>query len=66
MFMKHFAPNRCEPSIEVIMKMGVQWGVRIFFGGVRLDVNVNEGLKLLRFFFLKIGGGGGGGRSGWM
>ena len=21
-----------------------------FFGGVRLDVNVNEGLKLLRFF----------------
>ena len=26
MFMKHYAPNRCEPSIEVIMKMGVQWG----------------------------------------
>ena len=25
MFMKHYAPNRCEPSIEVIMKMGVQW-----------------------------------------
>ena len=24
-FMKHYAPNRCEPSIEVIMKIGVQW-----------------------------------------
>ena len=26
-------PNRCEPSIEVIMKMGVQWGCRVFLGG---------------------------------
>ena len=24
--MKHYALNRCEPSIRVIMKMGVQWG----------------------------------------
>ena len=41
-------PNRCEPSIEVIMKMGVQWGDwGRGFGGVRVDVNVNEGLKLL-------------------
>ena len=40
-------PNRCEPNIEVIMKMGVQWGSGSFFGGVRVDVNVNEGLKLL-------------------
>ena len=31
MFMKHYAPNRCEPSIDVIMKMGVQWGVFFFF-----------------------------------
>ena len=38
-------PNRCEPSIEVIMKMGVQWGSG-FLGGVRVDVNVNEELKL--------------------
>ena len=47
MFMKHYAPNRCE----VIMKMGVQLGVgSVFFwggGGVSVDVNVNEGLKLL-------------------
>ena len=38
MFMKHYAPNRCEPSIEVIMKMEVvQWGVGNW--GVRVDVN---------------------------
>ena len=24
--MKQYAPNKCEPNIEVIMKMGVQWG----------------------------------------
>ena len=63
MFMKHYAPNRCEPSNEVIMKMGVQWGccffvffffLLLFFflggggvGGVRVDVNVKEGFKLL-------------------
>ena len=41
MFMKHYAPKRCEPSIEVIMKMGVQWGVLFFFF----------------FFFLGGGGG---------
>ena len=47
MFMKHYAPNRCEPRNEVIMKMGVQWGwgVGFSFGRVRVDVNVNEGLK---------------------
>ena len=32
MFMKHYDPSRCEPSIEVIMKMGVQLGGG---GGVR-------------------------------
>ena len=47
MFVKHYAPNRCEPSIEVIMKMGVQWVGSGFGEGVRVDVNVNEGLKLL-------------------
>ena len=26
MFMKHYAHNRCEPSIEVIMKMGSNGG----------------------------------------
>ena len=31
MFMKHYAPNRFEPTIEVIMKMGVQWGRGGFF-----------------------------------
>ena len=52
MFMKHYAPNRCEPNIEVIMKMGVV-GVGFFFfffcfffwgGGVRVDVK--EEVKL--------------------
>ena len=51
-FMKHYAPNRCEQSIEVIMKIGVQWGGggrwgRVLGGDVRVDVNTNEGLKLL-------------------
>ena len=32
MFMKHYAPNRCEPSIEVIMKMAVQRGWRRVLG----------------------------------
>ena len=27
MSMKHYDPNRCEPCIEVIVKMGVQPGV---------------------------------------
>ena len=47
MFMKHYAPNRCEPSIEVIMKMGVQWG-----GGGCWVLGGCQGIR---------GGGGGGG-----
>ena len=35
MFMKHCAPNRCERSITVIMKMGVQLGSFFFGGGGR-------------------------------
>ena len=27
MFMKHYAPNRCESCIEVIVKMGVRPGL---------------------------------------
>ena len=46
MFMKQYAPNRCEPSIEVIMKMGSNEGSG-FLEGVRVDVNANEELKLL-------------------
>ena len=61
--MKHYAPNRCEPSSEVIMKMGIQWGgLGSGFGGVRVDVNVNEGLKLLCKF--KKNGGRGSGQGG--
>ena len=26
MFIKHYAPTRCEPSIEVIVKLGVRPG----------------------------------------
>ena len=33
MFMKHYAPNRCEPSIEVIMKMGSNGGGGQVLGG---------------------------------
>ena len=48
MFMKHYAPNRCEPSIEVTMKMGVQWGgggVRGWSGWGVVRVDVSEELK---------------------
>ena len=51
MFMNYYAPNRCEPSIEVIMKTGGPKGGEGSggLGGewVRVYVNVNEGLKLL-------------------
>ena len=46
-------PNRCEPSIEVIIKNGgPMGGARVlggtpFFKDVRVDVNVIEGLNLL-------------------
>ena len=33
MFMKHYAPNRCEPSIEALNNSGGGGG------GVRADVN---------------------------
>ena len=54
MFMKHCAPNRCEPSIEVIMKMGVGfWGCQ---GGWERGVEV-----IVKNLKKKIGGGGGAG-----
>ena len=55
MFMKHYAPNRCEPRIKVIVKMGIRLGR----GG---GVDVNEELVILGGG----GGGGGGGGMGWM
>ena len=52
--MKHYAPNRSEPSIEVIVKMGVKWNWGQVLGeGV--IVEVNEILKLL-WKFKKIRG----------
>ena len=53
MFMKHYAPNRCEPSIEAL---NFFWGEG---GGIREDVN-GESLFFFSFFFFF---GGGGGRS---
>ena len=51
MFIKHYAPNRCEPSIEVIMQIGWVGGCQ---GGSeqRIEVFVKIPKK-------KIGGGGG-------
>ena len=64
MCMKHYAPNRCEPSIEALnfTEERSGWG-----GGVRVDVN--EELKFLRKLkkiniFLGGGGSGRGGRVG--
>ena len=56
MFMKHYAPNRCEPSIEVIMKMGVKWGGQ---GGCKRRIEAI--VKIQKKVF---GGGGGEGQGG--
>ena len=51
MFMKHYAPNSCEPSIEVIVKMGSDrggWGsVSSKVGGSGwCGVNAKKGVRL--------------------
>ena len=56
--MKHYAPNRCEPSIEVIMKLAVQRGSgfgRGCQGGCERDRRIEVIVKIK-----KIGGGGSG------
>ena len=61
MFMKHYAPNRCEPSIEALYFRG-EWG-----GGgqgrceQRSEVFVKFQNQNIFFFFFFFGGGGGGG-----
>ena len=55
MFMKHYAPNRCEPSIEVIMQMGVKWGGQ---GGC--ERRIEAIVKIQK----KVFGGGGEGQGG--
>ena len=67
MSMKHYAPNRCEPSIVVIMKMGSNGGLG-GQGGCERRIEV--------FVKSEKNSGGGGGRgatgesgrsgSGWM
>ena len=59
MLMKHNARNRCEPSIEVIMKMGVQWGVGfggVCQGGCERERRIEVFVKIRKE--KKIGGGG--------
>ena len=56
MFMKHYAPNRCEPSIEALNFRGggegdqgrCEWRSEVF-------------VKFKKKFFFFWGGGGGGG-----
>ena len=78
MFMKHYAPNRCEPSIEALIFRGGGGGIRtdangeVKFGGhgrceQRSEVFVKIQKKKIFFFFW--GGAGGrvaGGGSEWM
>ena len=63
MFMKHYAPNRCEPSIEALNFGGGGGGV----GGGRGDQGRferrSEVFVKFHFFFFLGGGGGGGGQS---
>ena len=42
-FMNHYAPNRFEPSIEVIMKMGIQWGCQ---GGCERERRIEVIVKI--------------------
>ena len=64
MFMKHYVPNRCEPRIEVNVKMGVRsWGRG---GGCQGDVNKELKLlvKMKKVWWEGIQSGGGGGGVG--
>ena len=56
MFMKHYAPNRCDPSIEASIVGGR--------GEVRADVNEEVFFVKISFIYLFFGGRGGGGRGG--
>ena len=51
--MKHYAPNRCEPSIEVSVRRGL---------GVRVHMTKESKLlqKMLKKSRVREGGGGGG------
>ena len=57
MFMKHYAPNRCEPSIEALNfgggGGGGGGGGRVGSGGGGVRVDVNEELKFLGKFTKK-------------
>ena len=59
MFMKHYAPNRCEPSIEAL-NFGGRAEVRAELNG---EVKFCENSKKKKWG--GGGGGGGGGRVGW-
>ena len=62
MFMKHYAPNKCEPSIEALnFNFGV--GVRASARCERRGVFCVNSKK--KYFFFFGGGGGGGGGGGW-
>ena len=68
MFMKYYAPNRCELSIKVMMKMGVQWGGRVFVGcqgGCEREQMIEVIVKIQKTNPVGGGGGGGGGRVVW-
>ena len=59
MFMKHYAPNRCEPSIEFQGRGGDPGRCER-----RSEVFVKIQKKKIFFFFLGGGGGGEGGGGG--
>ena len=61
MFMKHYAPNRCEPSIEVIMQMGVQWVGFGFWGGCQGGCERERRIEVI--VKIKKNGGGGSGQG---
>ena len=69
MFMKHYDPNRCEPSIEAIMKFGFQWGWGSGFGGCQGGCERERRIEVTVKIYKKKSGeggqvrdGGGGGR----
>ena len=61
MFMKHYAPNRCEPCIGTLNFRGGGGGIRADVNGeVKFLRKLKKYIYIFLFIFFWMGGGGGG------